>query len=73
MNVPLFVVYLAVFLAAGVLLLFLTLTIGIRAEDRRTDLTAPPRTLVQALTRHLLGAHVQRSPDAEPEPHDVRR
>ncbi|MEV4061772.1 hypothetical protein [Nonomuraea dietziae] len=67
MNIPLFIVYLALFLTAGVLLLFAVLIIGIRAEDRRMNMTAPPRTLIETLTRYLLGAHVQRCPENDPE------
>jgi hypothetical protein len=69
--VPLFVVILAVLLAACLLTTFLLLIISIRAEDRRMSLGNPPRTPAQALFRRLLGAYAHHCHEADS--HDERR
>lgn len=73
MDIPLFVLSLALFLAGAVLVTYLLLIVGIRAEDRRMNITAPPRTLIEAVTRRLLGVRVRHHSDTEPHPHDARR
>jgi uncharacterized membrane protein len=53
----------AVFLTGTVLGVFVTLVIGIRAEERRMSLTGDPQTAASASTRQIL-AHVRR-PDSD--------
>ncbi|MER6828963.1 hypothetical protein ABT352_23490 [Streptosporangium sp. NPDC000563] len=73
MDIPLFIVFFALFLAGAVLVTYLLLIVGIRAEDRRMNITAPPRTLIEALTRRLLGVRVRHDSDTDTHPHDARR
>lgn len=59
MDVPLFIVFLALVLTGAVLVAFVMLTVSIRAEDRRMSMAHPPRTHAEAATRRLLGVHAR--------------
>jgi hypothetical protein len=51
-----------VFIAGGVLGAFVTLVVGIHAEERRESLKREPETMASASTRRVL-AHVRRTDD----------
>jgi hypothetical protein len=72
-DLPLFIVFLALVLFGGVLVLFTALTISIRAQDRRMNLTTVPRSSVDGMTRRLLGAHAHPCHDTLTHPHAGRR
>ncbi|HEU5157461.1 MAG TPA: hypothetical protein VFU43_10725 [Streptosporangiaceae bacterium] len=55
-------IVIATFLAGGALGVFVTLVIGIHAEERRMSLKSDPQTTASASTRQIL-AHVRRPDD----------
>jgi hypothetical protein len=54
------IIIMAVFMAGGALGVFVTLVIGIQADERRKSLKGEPHTIASALTRRLL-THVRQS------------
>jgi uncharacterized membrane protein len=53
------IIIISTFLAGGVLGVFVTMVIGIHAEERRMSLKSDPQTAASASTRRIL-AHVRR-------------
>ena len=52
----------AAFLSGAVIAVFVILVASIRATDRRHHLTAAPGSLLDALTRHMLGVGIRTGP-----------
>lgn len=76
-DIPLFVISLAFLAAIGVLVLFVVLVCGIRADDRHGNLSDRPQSGVERVARRVLGmhAHRPRPDDSAPAPgsHQTRR
>lgn len=56
------IIFGAVFAAGGVLGVFVTMVVGIHAEERRMSLKREPETITSTSTRRVL-AHVRRPDD----------
>lgn len=56
MDIPLFIVLMALALAATVLVLFVVLVVAIRSQDRRRTFDGTPSN-AEHLTRRLLGTY----------------
>ncbi|MBB6351251.1 hypothetical protein FHU36_007834 [Nonomuraea muscovyensis] len=74
-DLPLLVFILMLLAALAVLLLFVVLVYGVRADDRRMNLSDHPHTWGERVTRRVLGMHARRPDDASKSPnrHKVRR
>ncbi|WP_436756717.1 hypothetical protein [Streptosporangium sp. V21-05] len=71
MDIPLFIIFLALFLSGCALVVFTVLIVSIRTEDRRMSMARAPRTPIEGMSRRLLGTHAHRCSD--PALCDVRR
>ncbi|MBT2225992.1 hypothetical protein [Nonomuraea sp. NEAU-A123] len=75
-DIPLFVISLALLAAIGVLVLFVVLVCGIRADDRHRNLSDRPHSGVERVARRvLMHARRPRPDDSTPAPgsHQARR